>query len=202
MRAIIICHPVPKDVKRLIKIEDDDFLVAVDQAVADCYKQRIRIDLAVGDFDSLKNEGLLKKLEVLRLNPVKDVTDTYQALIEAKKKDPDDIIMIGGIGGSRIEHFVAHLMFFNEFPELVIKDENSTIRLLSEGSYKIKNDERFISLFAYPIAKLSLTDFKYDLDRYLLKTYDPLCISNEIIKEEAILTVHEGKVVMIQSLKK
>ena len=67
MRAIIICHPVPKDVKRLIKIEDDDFLVAVDQAVADCYKQRINIDLAVGDFDSLKNEGLLKKLKVLRL---------------------------------------------------------------------------------------------------------------------------------------
>ncbi len=201
MRSIIICHPVPKDIKRLVRIEEDDFVIAVDQAVSDCYKQRIRIDLAVGDFDSLKNEGLLKKLDVLRLNPVKDVTDTYQALVEAKKKEPDDIYMIGGIGGPRIEHFIVHTMFFNEFPNLIIKDERSTIRLVTEGTYRIKGDERFISLFAYPIAKLSLTHFKYDLERYLLKTYDPLCISNEILKEEAIMTIHEGKVLMVQSNK-
>lgn len=201
MRVLILCHPVPKDVKRLIKIEDDDYIIAVDQAVSDGYKQRIKMDLAVGDFDSLKNQGLLKNLNVLRLNPIKDVTDTYQALIEAQKHHPSDIIMLGGIGGSRIEHFIAHLMFFNEFDNLMIKNEYSTIRLMSEGSYRIKDDKRFISLFAYPIAKISLTNFKYDLERYLLKTYDPLCISNEIIKEEAILTIHEGKVIMVQSMK-
>lgn len=201
MRSIIICHLVPKDVKRLIKIEEDDFVIAVDQAVSDCYKQRIKIDLAVGDFDSLKNEALLKKLNVLRLNPVKDITDTYQALVEAKRLGFEDLIMIGGIGGTRIEHFIVHTMFFNEFPNLLIKDDNSTIRLMTPGSYKIKQDGRFISLFAYPVAKISLTDFKYDLDHYLLKTYDPLGISNEILKEEAIMTIHEGKVLMVQSNK-
>lgn len=201
MRCLVICHPVPKDIKRLIKIEDSDYIIAVDQAVSDCYKQRIKMDLAVGDFDSLKNEALLKKLNVLRLNPIKDVTDTYQALVEANKKDPEDFIMIGGIGGSRIEHFMVHLMFFNEFPNLLIKDENSTIRLLTPGSYRLQNDNRFISLFAYPVCKISMRDFKYELDHYLLKTYDPLCISNEIIKEEAILTIHEGKAIMVQSNK-
>ncbi len=201
MRCLVICHPVPKDIKRLIKIEDSDYIIAVDQAVSDCYKQRIKMDLAVGDFDSLKNEALLKKLNVIRLNPVKDVTDTYQALVEAHKKNPDDILMIGGIGGSRIEHFMVHLMFFNEFPNLMIKNDDSTIRLLNPGSYRIKQDERFISLFAYPIAKISLRDFKYELDHYMLKTYDPLCVSNEILKEEAIITVHDGKVIMVQSNK-
>lgn len=200
MRAIIVTYPTPKDIRKIFPLKESDVIIAVDQAVLALYKQRIKIDLAVGDFDSLTNQGMLINLHVIRLNPIKDVTDAHQALVEAKKMNPDELIMIGGLGGERIEHFVAHTLFFDEFPELQIVDEYSTIKLLQEGLHDV-HSKGYVSLFAYPKAKLSLIGFKYPLSTYLLMTYDPLCISNEVVEDHGIIHVHEGRILMIESLK-
>src|SRR3989339_2069504 len=106
MRVLVITHPTPKDIRAFFPLREDDYIIAVDQAVSNLYKQRIKIDLAIGDFDSLSNHGMLNSLNVIKLNPVKDVTDTNQALIEAMNMKPDELYMIGGIGGERIEHFM------------------------------------------------------------------------------------------------
>lgn len=201
MRAIIVTHPTPKDIKKIFPLKDSDYIIAVDQAVLSLYKQRIKIDLAVGDFDSLQNHGILTNLNVVRLNPVKDVTDTHQALVEASKLNADELYLIGGIGGERIEHFMVHTMFFNEFPEMIIKDDHSTIYLLDKGVHEISNNNHYVSIFAYPRAKVSLTGFKYDLTEYLLTTYDPLGISNELSEHKGFVEVFEGKVLVVISKK-
>lgn len=201
MRVIVVTHPTPKDIKNFFALEPSDYIIAVDQAVLALYKQRIPIHLAVGDFDSLHNQGMLQNLNVIRLNPVKDVTDTHQALIEASKIEHDELFLIGGMGGERIEHFMVHTMFFNEFPNLVIKDENSTIYVLDKGMHEFKHKDHYISFFGYPRATLSLTGFKYDLTEYLMTTYDPLGISNELDEHTGIATVLEGKVLVVISKK-
>ncbi|MCR3906690.1 MAG: thiamine diphosphokinase [Tenericutes bacterium] len=201
MRAIIVTHPTPKDIKKIFPLKDNDYIIAVDQAVLSLYKQRIKIDLAVGDFDSLQNHGILTNLNVVRLNPVKDVTDTHQALVEASKLNADELYLIGGIGGERIEHFMVHTMFFNEFPEMIIKDDHSTIYLLDKGVHEISNNNHYVSIFAYPKAKITLTGFKYDLTEYFLTTYDPLCISNELSEHKGFVDVVEGKVLVVISNK-
>jgi thiamine pyrophosphokinase len=200
MRVLVVTHPTPKDIKNTFKIEDSDYIIAVDQAVLALYKQRIKINLAVGDFDSLSNHGILNTLNVVRLNPVKDITDTHQALIEAKKINPDEIYLIGGMGGNRIEHFIVHMMFFNEFNDLKIVDENTKIYMLEKGVHEIKENE-FISFFAYPRANISVTGFKYDLTNYLLTQYDPLCISNELVNGKGYVHVLEGRVLVVISKK-
>lgn len=200
MRALIVAHPVPKDIKKIITLKDDDYVIAVDQAVLDLYKQRIKIDLAVGDFDSLKNEGILTQLHVIRLKPEKDVTDTYQALVEARQLNPKEILMIGGIGGDRIEHFVVHLMHFNEFKNLKILNDNSEIFMIEEDIKEISFDG-YISMFAYPEATITLEGFKYPLNNYELTQFDPLGISNEMVKEKAQIQVHQGRVLIMLSKK-
>ncbi|MDY0295509.1 MAG: thiamine diphosphokinase [Acholeplasmataceae bacterium] len=200
MRTLIVTHPTPKDIKKICEIRDSDVIIAVDQAVLALYKQRIRIDLAVGDFDSLTNHGMLHQLHVVKLNPVKDVTDTYQALLEASKMNPDEIIMIGGIGGERIEHFMIHTMFFDKFPNLTILDDHSEIKMLGEGMYDLVTDD-YVTFIAYPKARISLMGFKYPLSDYLLMTYDPLCISNEVSEEKGNIHIHEGRVLQIVSKK-
>lgn len=200
MRVIIVTHPTPKDIKKIYDIKDSDVIIAVDQAVLALYKQRIKIDLAVGDFDSLSNQSMLNQLHVVRLNPVKDVTDTYQALIEATKMNPDEIVMIGGIGGDRIEHFMIHTMFFNEFPNLKIIDDHSEITMLNEGVYEVITND-YVSFVAYPKARISLMGFKYPLSDYLLMNFDPLCISNEVTDEKGSIHIHEGRVLQIVSKK-
>ena len=181
-------------------LTESDYIIAVDQAVSSLYKQRIKINLAVGDFDSLSNHSMLLNLNVVRLNAVKDVTDTHQALVEAAKINPDELYLIGGIGGERIEHFIVHTMFFNEFPQLVIKDDNSTLFLLEKGVHEFSNRD-FNTFIGYPKAKISLDGFKYNLNEYRLLPYDPLCISNEVSESVGYVHVHEGKVLAIISKK-
>lgn len=199
MRVLVVTYPTPKDIRKFFPLQENDYVIAVDQAVMALYKQRIKIDLAVGDFDSLSNRSMLTQLNVVRLNPVKDVTDAHQALVEASKIEYDELYMLGGIGGERIEHFMVHTMFFAEFPKLIIKDEHSTLYVIEPGVHEIKTDG-YVSFFAYPKGVLSLSGFKYDLTQYRLTTYDPLCISNEV-PDKGLVHVHEGKILVVLSKK-
>ncbi len=201
MRAIIVTHPTPKDIKKVSKLTNDDYIIAVDQAVKDVLAQNLKIDLAIGDFDSLDNLDLLVGLDVVKLNPKKDVTDTFQALYEAKKRGFKTLLIVGGFGGDRIEHFIAHLMNFNDYESLVMKDDNSTIYIKKEGTYTL-DFSGYISLFAYPEATISLTGFKYPLEAYQLTQFDPLGISNELVHQTGTLTVHHGAVLIVESIKK
>ena len=85
-------------------------VVGVDKGAYLAYLANIKLDYAIGDFDSISaNE--LKLLEdytnVIKLNPIKDETDTLYAL--RKFSNHDNLIVLGGIMGSRIDHFVANL---------------------------------------------------------------------------------------------
>ncbi|MFA5474342.1 MAG: thiamine diphosphokinase [Acholeplasmataceae bacterium] len=199
MRTIIITHPTPKDIRSFFTFKDDDYIIAVDQAVMACYKQRLKIDLAVGDFDSLQNKGVLEQLNVVILNQIKDVTDTYQALVEANNLEPSDLILIGGFGGNRSEHFLANLMYFHEFPQLIMMNETTTIQMLADETKTIITD-RYISLFGYPEGTVTLSGFQYDLEEYPLKLFNPIGISNELKKEEGHIHV-KGHVLLILSEK-
>jgi thiamine pyrophosphokinase len=198
MRVLIAVHPVPKDIKKIISFKDDDYMIAVDQGVISLYKQRIHIDLAIGDFDSLTNQGILRTLNVLKLDPIKDVTDSYQALIEAQNLNPDEYIMLGGIGGNRVEHFMAHILLFNQFPKLKIINDKSEIFMLENQDYKL-DFKGYVSIFAYDNALITLKGFKYPLEAYELKRYDPLGISNEMISNQATIQVENGRVLVILS---
>ena len=88
----------------------------------------VKLDYAVGDFDSISAQEL-KTLEsytnVIKLNPIKDETDTLYAL--RMFREYDNLYLLGGISGSRIDHFVANLKLLYEFENLVIIDENTDI---------------------------------------------------------------------------
>lgn len=201
MRAIIVTHPTPNNIKDLIHLIEDDYVIGVDQAIKALIDQNIDIDLAVGDFDSLEDLDVLRDLDVIKLNPIKDITDSYQALYEAEKRGYESLIMVGGFGGDRIEHFIAHLLHFNRFESLEMINEHSRITMKKEGEYTFSS-QCYISFFPYPEAIITLQGFKYPLDLYVLKLFDPLCISNELVLETGTLTVHQGTVLVIESNKK
>jgi thiamine pyrophosphokinase len=63
MRVLVVTYPTPKDIRKVVALHESDYIIAVDQAVLALYKQRISINLAVGDFDSLTNQGILSQLK-------------------------------------------------------------------------------------------------------------------------------------------
>ncbi len=196
MKIAIISPTVPTNIKALIEPKDY-YVIAVDAAVEALLEQGIEYQLAVGDFDSLKNPDLLHG-EVIRLNPVKDDSDTAKAL-EIAFQMSDDVILIGGTSGARKDHFIANLMMLVKYPKLVILDAYNRICIKSKGIHAIeKNEYDYLSVFAVENSVITLTNVKYPLNHYSLKQFDPLGLSNEI-NGVATLNVHEGKIIVFQS---
>ncbi len=198
MKIAIISPKVPKNIKELINI-DEYKIYAVDSAVKDLINQKIKIDLAIGDFDSLKDKSVLKHLKTIKLSEMKDDSDTAYAIRHAYQQS-EEVILIGGLHSKRVDHLIANIMLLEKYPNLTIIDSNNIIKRYDEGTYIIeKLNYKYISLFPITDAKINIKDTLYELSDYELYRFDTLGLSNEIIKKQAMLTVSKGTLLVIQS---
>lgn len=179
----------------------NSIVVGIDKGAYSAYLANIKLDYAIGDFDSISaNE--LKLLEdytkVIKLNPIKDDTDTLYAL--NMFKDYNNLYVLGGISGSRIDHFVANLKLFYKFSNLILIDNNTWIMECRSALNFPKDEYKYYSFFALEdVYDLTLKGFKYPLENYLLKTNDPLCVSNEILDDCASLSFSSGRLLLIKT---
>lgn len=198
MKIAVVSPQVPKNIKQLINL--DNYLVyACDSAVKELLNQKITIDLAIGDFDSLENLDLLEDIKTIKLNKEKDFSDTSYALKHAYNHS-DDVILIGGVKGSRADHLIANILLLEKYKNLVIIDDTNKIFKLENGKYVIdKSRYDYVSIFPLENSVITLEGFKYNLNKESLKANDPLGLSNEIVYNKAVIEVHKGVLLVIQS---
>lgn len=195
MDAILL---IGKNCDKLIIDYTKYYVIAVDSGVDYAIKNNIKIDLAIGDFDSAKADLKDSNLKKIVLNPIKDDTDTAAAFNYTK--DFDNVIIVGGIQGKRIEHFLANIMLIKNHKNIIMIDNSSKIFYVPNEMKISKNSYKFISFFALEnVENLCLDGFKYNLNNYNLNTLDPLCISNEITKDQAIISYDRGVLIAIMS---
>lgn len=199
MRVLVYTGVFLKNVRELVKVNETDYVIATDGAFDQLLKEKIKIDLVVGDMDSVKNVKKLKNFEQIKLNVRKDNTDTKKALEKAFEIS-SNVILIGGIQGPRIEHFIGNLYLFKKFPKLIMVDNNSKIYLTKPGIYRVEKG-RYINIFSYPKCILTLTGFEYNLNEYHLELYDSLIISNEVNKLYGEIEILEGNAIVIETKK-
>lgn len=196
MKIAVIAPKVPKNVKALI---EDRIVYACDSAVETLYKLNIKVDLAIGDFDSLNDKSLLNDLKTIKLPIMKDDSDTHYAIRHAYQQT-DDVILIGGLEGKRIDHLVANLLLLERYPNLIIYNDDNMIRRLEVGTYTIKKGNyEYLSIFPLIDSKLTLTGTQYPLYEADLYQYDTLGLSNQIKYLSSELTIHKGIILLIQS---
>ncbi len=175
-------------------------VVGVDRGAYLAYLANIKLDYAIGDFDSISAkelELLYDYTKVIKLNPIKDETDTLYAL--RMFASYDKLYILGGIAGPRIDHFVANLKLFYEFPNLVMIDNNTMIMECISGLNFLKDEYKYYSFFALEdVYGLTLTGFKYQLENYNLSHCSPLGVSNEVV-DNASLSFSSGKLLLIKS---
>jgi thiamine pyrophosphokinase len=108
----------------------DRVVIAADGGARHAESLGLRIDRWVGDGDSLGEPGL-SALEAAGV-PVerspfdKDESDTELAVVAALRHDPAAIVMLGALGGPRLDHALANLALL-AMPEL----RNIDVRLLA-----------------------------------------------------------------------
>ena len=190
--------------KRCTTIPTAENYIGVDKGALTLARNGKRMLLAIGDFDSVEESDLSSIKDYsdtfIQLNPIKDDTDSEAAVMYAIEKGYQKIHLYGGLGG-RLDHAMINLRFVSRFPETVyLHDQNNFIYSLAEGVHSIdKRDYTYISFFTEDEAIISLEGLKYPLDKQQLTNQDTYTISNEILEDRGIVTVHAGKVTIIQS---
>lgn len=200
--------------KRMEKDQGENLtLVAADKGMEWFMKNREFIpDLAVGDFDSLSEEGenymdSLKDLKVIRLKPEKDDSDTQSAVNQVIRDGAKDILILGATG-TRLDHVLANLGLLSMGKEqnvhIAIADQWNYITLVENGTklHRAEQFGKYISFFTVggDVTGLTLRGFKYPLNGYHLTAADSgLTVSNEITEETAEILYESGQLLMIMS---
>lgn len=178
----IFTGPLNYDVKSLYEKEEKEYIIGVDQACKYLLDNNIKIDLALGDFDSLE-EGYLDKIKSSSrttkiYDSVKDYTDTFLAINEALSIPHSEIIVYGGLG-KRFDHSYANLNLL-KLGNITLQNNDTKMYVLNPGSYYIENKFKYVSFFGIEdVFNLTLQGFKYDVFNKTLEVDDPICISNE-----------------------
>jgi len=194
-----------------LPVNEDDYIIAVDGGLMYCEALEVEPDLILGDFDSLTDSyvEVVAELEknypqkVVRLNSIKDDTDTLAALKIGIEKGFDTFYLYG-CGGGRLEHTLANIQ------SLIFLKDNNCKGYIMEGSgmtFVLRNEavnfketmEGYVSLFAMdPIIKgVTEKGLKYTLDNAEVSYGFPVGVSNEFTGQAAEISVAEGTALVV-----
>lgn len=214
-----------------IPIREEDMVIAVDGGYLYCQVFGIEPDVVIGDFDSLEEKYLAeieekyekstegrakaaekkcteavsetRKKRMIRLNPVKDDTDTLAALRLGLGEGFREFHLYGAMGG-RLEHTIANLqclMFLKDAGASgYIWDGAAMTTLIRNESISFRREmEGMVSVFAFGGTAQGVSEkgLKYTLTDETIRESFPIGVSNEFIGERAQIEVTSGSLLII-----
>lgn len=213
MKYLIVSGGYASDefVSETIRRGGFEVVMAADSGLDFLYRTGIMPDVIVGDFDSVKSDALdyfreFEHIEMCMLNPEKDDTDTEFAIREAIRRGASKITIVGGTG-TRIDHVLGNICLLGigleENVKIVLLDEHNRIRMIDKPLVLKKEEQygQYISLVPYSdrVTGVTLTGLKYPLTDYTMGGFNSLGISNEIVDEEATISLTSGQLLVIES---
>lgn len=164
--------------------------------------------IILGDFDSVENLQTFKEKwpnsEIMTFPSEKDFTDAELAFEVMDKKKMDRVMVIGGFGG-RVDHMISILHLLDHASNYLMIDEQNVIEKVSSPYKRIikksQHENNYVSLIPSCIrfAGVTLSGFKYPLNDAVIGFAQTLGISNEIVDEEGVIEIKEGKGYLIIS---
>lgn len=183
------------------KINEEDMVIAADKGYVHAKEAGITPTMIIGDFDSANQpEGDL----VIKLNPIKDYTDTKAALMVGQDWGYDEFIIYGGLGG-RESHTFANITNALEFKKkginVVLKSKYKSFYIVDDKlDYKIEDSEDFyVSIFALSdtVKGVDIKGLYYELNNFDLTNDNALGVSNETCGKDFKIKVKSGYLLVI-----
>lgn len=155
---------------------------------------------AIGDFDSIDHEQyeIVERnvSNMIKVSSIKDESDSELAINWCIQQGYTRIHVFGALD-ERLDHQHINCLLAYKYPMITLYNDMNRIQAYEKGEYKIeKEDFNYFSVFAYHSANISLVGFKYPLDHYDLNINELKTVSNQWIKKDATLCVHQGKVLV------
>lgn len=183
-----------------------DLRIAADSGVLNAKTLGERIDLALGDFDSLGDISAISgEVEKITVPAEKDETDTQLAVNTAIARGADDIVIVGGLDG-RLDHTLSNLAILEAMNELgihcLITNGKNRVRYISSTSTLIaRSGFDYLSIIAADdtVKGVSVEGCKYPLKNAKLSRKLQYAVSNEIVGNCALVSVKKGGIYIVES---
>ncbi|MGM9948225.1 thiamine diphosphokinase [Floccifex sp.] len=189
---------------KCIPVIQNAHYIGVDAGALKVIEQNLKLDFAIGDFDSIDSEKLsyLKTIcPVYQFPVMKDETDSELAILKCYEQF-DRVILFGALTG-RLDHTFLNIRLMEEkFNDLILLDETQRVRLFKKGKYILKNEYKNISFFVLEPGFISLRGFLYTLDHRMIHKNDLYLTSNSFIHSQGMVEVHSGSFLCIESNEK
>lgn len=202
-------------IKEYLRDKEFEYIIAADYGLLVAHKLDLPVDYILGDFDSVPKEIIEEYRNkqkddetpmIRKYNPVKDYTDTQIAIEAALELDPDELVILGG-SGTRLDHTLSNiqnlLIVLKRDIKCSLVDEYNKLYLINKTTKLYKKDifGSFFSLL--PLTQLvegvTLTGFKYPLENVDMEKGYSLGVSNEVVENEAQITLDSGILIVIES---
>jgi thiamine pyrophosphokinase len=188
-------------------LPENAYVIAADSGFHHAVELGLRVDLLVGDMDSVSLGGLAAALAAgagLEEHPSeKDETDLELALNRALVRQPSRIVVVGGAGG-RFDHVMANVLVLtaDRLAGIAVEGRFGTARItivrdeaLVEGS---PGDLLTLLAITGPALGVTTSGLKYALHDEDLAPSASRGVSNELIAPIARIMVRSGILLAIQ----
>lgn len=185
--------------------QSDDFVIAADGGYLHLQKHGIRVDLLIGDFDSMDKPEFAN---VQTYRREKNDTDLFLAVKEGYSRGYRRFVLYGTTGGDRFDHTLGNLQVLvwlaKRGASALLHDAGGSVSALHNGSVSFSPDANgYLSVVSAgdTASGVTLSGLKYPLENSTLTNDYPLGISNEFTGAAASVTVQNGTLFLITAAK-
>lgn len=209
MRAVVVADGDPASSDAGIAA-GADLLIAADGGAGWLEEIGQRPDLLVGDLDSV-DVAVVDRLaaagtEVIRHPVDKDASDTELAIGEALRRGADEVIVLGALGGPRLDHELANLLLLAD-PVLAtaavrIVQGPTTVRVLRGPESMTLSGAAGSSVTLLPIGGdatgVTTAGLRYPLAGEALRTGRSRGLSNVVADAPASVALAAGTLLVVE----
>ncbi len=192
-------------------LRKDDYIICADGGSHHAKTLGLTPDLIIGDLDSIDPALLPKesgqKPQIIRYPAAKDYSDLELAVEHAVKFQPEEILIIGALGGSRVDHSLFNLMLLkiplaSEIPARII-DHRQELILVTDNLVFEGLPGSYVSLFPVTaeVEGLTTEGLKYPMHNDSLYTCSSRGLSNELIGSRGRVSISRGILLVIVTKK-
>lgn len=199
---------------RLEAARPGTLVIGADGGAARALAAGVRVDVVVGDLDSLDPAALAHLeaagAEVRRASPDKDESDTELALLTALERVSGPCVVVGALGGARIDHELANVLLLAhprlDGRDVVILERATTIRRIGTdtgaGSVALigaRGDLVTLLAIGGPVEGVTTRNLRYPLHGETLTPGPARGLSNELLGSSGSVTSVRGRLLVIHT---
>jgi len=201
--VVVFAGGDPPPASVLDGLPDAAYVIAADSGFDHAHRLGVKVDLLVGDLDSISPAGLGIAGEIEQHPTDKNATDLAIALDAASRRNPKAVIVVGGSGG-RIDHFLANAALLTS-PDYASLDltwlpGDAVIHVVRNRIELSGSPGDVVSLLPYggPARGVTTDGLRWPLTNAELAPGTSLGVSNQLIAARATVELIEGVLLTIQ----